>query len=390
MTGSMIKRGDQTYLLRLSLGRDKVTGKRLYRTETVHGTKKEAEARLRDLINEYDRGITSSPSKQSLNEFLLHWLESKQANIKARTIQDYTGVWKRYLRDGIGRLPLDKLSPSEIQKRYDAMVAQGLSPLTVRRLHTVLHQALARAVKWRMLSANPAADLELPSLKRRRVARALTVEQAQAFLQACHQHRLGAAFRLALETGMRPQEYTALQWSDIDFAGQAVRVTKTLFFPKGGGWRLEEDTKTDLSCRGVALSAEALEELRQHRTQQLQERLFLGPDWKGSGHDFVFTNGQGGPISPVILTRAFKQILQAAKLPNLRVYDLRHSHATLLLQGGVAPKVASERLGHSTITLTMDTYSHVLPSMQREAASKVSSILRPAKGEPPTDSRITS
>ena len=324
MTGSIIKRGERTYLLRLSLGKDAVTQKRLYHTETVHGTRKEAEARLRQLVGEFERGTLVARSSQSLNEFIVKWLESTKGRVRGRTHEDYVALWERYLKNDMGRLPLAKISAMRIQDEYSAMMGRNLSPLTVRRLHTVLNQALKQAVRWRLLGHNPAADVDLPANRTIKVLRAMTLEQAQAFLLATLGHRWGCLLRFALRTGMRPEEYFALQWADIDFDHAVARVSKVVVHPKGGGWNFEEP-KTAGSRRTVALDPVDLEELRAHRAQQAQERLLAGNRWL-SNHDFVFTNENGGPIHEGNLTsRAYKPALKKAGLSEkFRLYDLRH------------------------------------------------------------------
>lgn len=367
MRGSIDKRGDRTYRIRLSLGYD--GGKRITLTETYHGTRKEAEARLRDLIAEYDRGHVTKRSRISLNDFLEQWFKTVKTKIRQRTFDDYQGVADRYLKEGLGRLPLTSLTPLGVQKIYQELQDRGLSAQTVRRLHTVLNQALRQGVKWKMLSYNPASDVELPRAKRNRVIRAMTAGQALLFVKACKGHRWEMVLIFALDTGMRPEEYLALQWEDIDWDKGFAMVNKALVRPKGGGWKFEEP-KTESSRRAVDLDDKLLQDLRAHRTRQLQERLFAGPRWDTS-HNFVFTNDEGGPISATnLLLRGFKRVLEAAGLAStFRLYDLRHTHATMLLQSGENIKVVSDRLGHAGVSITLDTYSHVLPDMRRGAAS---------------------
>lgn len=391
MTGSIIKRGDKTYLLRLSLGKDKVTGKRLYHTKTVHGTKKEAEARLRDLVREYEQGGVVAASTASLNEFLEQWFLTARQRLRERTFGDYRQLCRCYIEGNLGRLPLGKITPVAIQKRYAELQEKGLSAPTIRKLHVVLSQALKQAVRWRMLPHNPALDVDLPAKRGQKILRAMTREQAQAFLRALEGRRWGTVLSFALRTGMRPEEYLGLQWSDVDFDRAQVRVTQVLVRPNGGRWKFEEP-KTAGSRRTIALAPRDLEELKAHRAQQLQERLFAGDRWQ-SQWDFVFTNETGGPVYEGNLTkRAFKPALEQAGLSSsFRLYDLRHTCATLLLLAGEHPKVVSERLGHSSVSITLDTYSHVLPTMQAGAAAKLADMLEaaPALGvQPPERSTV--
>lgn len=366
------KRGERTYRIRLPLGYD--GGTRTTYTETVHGTLKEALARHRDLQAELERGTLSRRSRRSLNEFLTDWLETAKGRLKRRTHQEYSALVARYIKEDIGRISLDKFTPISIQQFYNKLTKQGLSARTVRTVHTVLSQALKSAVRLRMLPYNPARDVDLPKHRGQKVMRSMDLPQAQAFLEATRSHRFGAVFRAAIELGCRPQEYCALEWPDLNWDTGALTITKAMVWPRGGGWVIET-TKTEHSQRQLVLSPTLLEDLRAHRAAQLQQRLFMGPEWKGS-REFIFTNSFGGPLNPGTLNEAFKDLLKSAGLPtSFRVYDLRHTAATLMLQAHTPPKVAAERLGHSTIRLTMDTYSHVIPSMQQEVASKFEGLL---------------
>lgn len=376
MTGQVIKRGDQRYLVRIFLGRDPITGKRSYHTETFHGSKRGAEGKLRDLLTSYEKGTLVARSTKTLNEHMEKWLATVRLKVKNRTYEDYAGIWERYLKDGLGHLQLARINVLAIQKLYNDLVGRGLSPATVRRLHSVLNPALRQAVRWRLLATNPATDVELPTRRRKEVIRAMTLEQALAFLGATLGHRWGSVLSFALQTGMRPEEYLALQWSDIDWERAQARIDKVLVRPKGGGWKFETP-KTKSSRRMIDLDPRLLEELKTHRAAQLERRLFAGEKWQAGGHDFVFTNDYGGPISGTnLLLRGFKPVLKAAGLPaTFRLYDLRHTQATLLLLAGEHAKVVSERLGHASIQLTLDTYSFALPSMQVAAAKKIGDLL---------------
>lgn len=377
MKGSILKRGEKTYLLRISLGRDRVTGKRAYRTETYHGTRREAETKLRDMVRQFEQGSLVAKSSGTFNEFFEEWIGVARGRLRQRTYEDYLGIWERYLKEKMGRLPLDKITPRTIQAQYRGMIDRGLSPLTVRRLHTVLNQALRQAVRWKMLAHNPAADVDLPANRSSNVIRAMDLDQSQAFMAATASFRWGVVLRFALRTGMRPEEYLALQWSDINTDLCLATVRQVVVRHKGGGWKFDEP-KTASSRRSVAIGPKDLEDLAAYRAQQLQERLFAGPRWK-SEWDFVFTNEIGNPIYDGNLTkRTFKPALEAAGLSKtFRLYDLRHTHATLLLLAGEHPKVVSERLGHSSVSITLDTYSHVLPMMQTESARKIADLLTP-------------
>ncbi len=374
MTGSVIKRKNGSYLIRISLGRDS-TGKRLYHTETVNDTKKEAERRCRELVAQFERGGVVSQDKVSLNVYLREWLEvAKKPKISARTLGDYADVLERYVEKGIGRLPLSKVTVLHVQGLYAEMNDNGLSGLTIRNLHSVLNQAFKQAVRWRKLSYNPAADVELPSRKRQNIIRAFTKEQALIFLRTVDGKPKGLLFEVALHSGMRPGEYLGMTWDCVDWEAGTVRVEKAVTRPKGQKPFLGPP-KTPESRRTIPLPQSLMKKLRVHRTEQLQERLLAGARWEDL--DLVFPNSLGRIQNERNLTqRYFKTSLKEAELSKeFRLYDLRHTCATLLLLANENVKVVSERLGHASVRLTLDTYQHVLPSMQKQATETLANML---------------
>ena len=224
-----------------------------------------------------------------------------------------------------------------------------------------------------MLQANPADVVELPRQERKEM-KALSQEDAAKFLAAAAADAYAVVFSLALATGMRPEEYLGLLWKDVDLVKGTATVQRTLIWRGGGGWYFGEP-KTARSRRTIPLPPSVLKSLVEHRRRQLETRMLAGDSYQN--HDLVFANTDGGPLHIRNLTnRHYKKILERAGLSKkFRLYDLRHSCATLLLSANEHPKVVSERLGHASITLTLDTYSHVLPSMQQAATEKLESML---------------
>lgn len=237
----------------------------------------------------------------------------------------------------------------------------------------MLRQALKQAVRWRLLPVNPAADVDLPKWKKREM-RAMSPEEAERFRRACEGRPMGLLFSFLLATGLRPGEALGLRWRDCELEARQVRVTQTLVRLKSGAWEFRPP-KTRTSRRTVPVPRSLARELLEHRRRQAARRLAKGPKWQD--HDLVFSGLQGQPIDAHNLgTRYFKAILKVARLSHeLRVYDLRHSCATLLLAAGEHPKVVAERLGHATTTLTLDTYTHVLPGMQERATERLEEML---------------
>jgi integrase len=372
MSGQLIKKGEHKWLVRVFRGRDPKTGKKKYFSKQVNGNKKDAQKFLNGVLREIDLGIFIEPSTMTLSEYLDQWMESAaRPRVSRRTADGYDGLLRRYIKEPLGIKRLDNLKALDIQKVYADMQVRGLSARVVRHTHSALHNALKQAVKWGLLSRNPSDLVELPKVlhKERRV---LSQEEAVRFLDAAVDMPRGLLFEFALITGMRPEEYLALQWSDIDFDHHTAIIQRALVRHKKE-WSFEKP-KTAKSRRTVVLPAPLLHKLSDHKRKQAEARLKIGPDWQA--HNLVFCTETGTPLSiPNLTYRYFRPILERAELPQIRLYDLRHSCATLLLIADENPKVVSERLGHSTVMLTLDTYSHVLPTMQQQATAKLEKML---------------
>ena len=352
--GQIIRRGDRKFLIRIYLGLD-ANGKRKYHNQTIHGTKKEAQQALTDLLLKQDKGQLAGPVVTTLNAYLDHWLETAaRPRLRPKVFLEYAAQLVRYVRPALGSMRLSQLSPLAIQGLYGGMLARGLSVRTVRLAHAILRNALRQAVKWRILASNPADAVDLPKQQRKEML-AMTEAEAARFLAATAGGPWHELFALLLSTGLRPSEAIALRWTDLDLPGDRLMVQRKAT-RVGGRW-LYEEPKTSKSRRTI--------DLPQEITKLLNERVRDG--------DLVFSNGRGEPpdLRTVTLYH-FKPALERAGLPiSIRLYDLRHTHATLLLLAGIHPKIVSERLGHSSITITLDTYSHVLPGMQKESADTV-------------------
>ncbi len=371
MPGQIIKRGKNTWLVRVYMGRN-ADGKRRYHNKTIHGTKKEAEKYLGQVLRDRDMGIYAEPSKQTLGEYLDQWLEKvAKPRVMPRTFSSYSGLVNSYIRPGLGDRRLDKLNPLDIQELYNDMQERGLSPRTVRYVHAVLHSALDQAMKWGLLVRNVTELVDLPRRKRKEM-RCLSPDEARAFMETAKEERWGLLFLLMLTTGLRPGEALGLRWNDVDFENKRLYVRYTLVRVRNQkSWKLEEP-KTSKSRRTVPLPDSIVKMLSTHQKNQAEE-ILKNRGYKN--HGFVFASNTGEPVIDRNLLRDFKSILKKTGLPDIRLYDLRHTCATLLLVAGENPKVVSERLGHSSVTLTLDTYSHVLPDMQKAATQKLENML---------------
>jgi len=373
--GQMVERGDNKWLVRVFTGRNDATGKRIYHNKTIHGTKKDAQRYLNGVLRDLDLGLFAEPSRMTLSEFLDKWLkESAKPSVSDRTYQNYVWLLKTYVRPKLGGVRLSALKPLEIQSLYtDLHQGRGLSAKSVRHVHATLSGALNQAVKWRLIAQNPAGVVDLPKIERKEML-ALSPEEVSRFLEAAQSDRYGVMFTFAVITGMRPGEYMGLKWSDIDLERGTATVQRSLLIVATEKGERFSDPKTPQSRRTIPLPGAMLRQLREHRRRQAEERLRAGSEW--AGLDMVFCTDSGKLLDlHNVRVRNFKPILTRAGLPEkLRLYDLRHTCATLLLGEGVHPKVASERLGHSSVVLTLNTYSHVLPTMQSDASEKLEKL----------------
>ncbi len=388
MQGEILKRGKSSYQIRIYLGRGE-DGKKRYHIETVRGKKRDAENRRAELLIKFSKGGNFDNTKLTVNEYLNSWIvNSLTGSVADRTKFDYERTLDRYVRPRIGDELLIKLQPIQIQQIYTEMRALGLSGRTIRFVHEVLRRAFNQAVKWNVLEKNPIHSVDSPKRTAREMS-ALTPEQAVAFLNEAKKDRYFAMWLIAIETGMRPEEYFGLQWSDLQdgvLIVQRVVVRKQglkkqgLEKAAGGSWTFEEP-KTTRSRRAIPLSKTALAALEIHKQNQIAERLKAGKNYYDNG--LIFCTQIGTPLQVNNLrNRHFQLILKRAGLPKaIRMYDLRHTCATFLLLAKENPRVVQARLGHASVVLTLDTYSHVIHTMQEQATSAIEGLLVKAELE---------
>lgn len=312
---------------------------------------------------------------------MLNWLDTVKPTVRPRTHKRYAELMTLHAIPLLGKTSLAKLSAQQVQALYAAKLAAGLSPTTVRHLATVLHGALAQAERLGLVARNPVALVDPPRNAETEM-RVLAPEQVQALLRAVQGDRLEALYVVAVSTGLRQGELLALRWRDVDLAGGALSVRATLQRTKNQGYVLCAP-KTKQSQRRIILGAVATTALRAHRARQAEERLAMGEAWDSS-LDLVFPNTLGKPMDGTnLLHYHFYPLLKRSGLPRIRFHDLRHTAATLLLGRGVNPKIVSEMLGHASISITLDVYSHVLPAMQAQAAAAMDDALGAAMMVPP-------
>ena len=388
--GEVIARGERRWMIRWSLGRDEATGRYRAKTKTIRGTRRDAERELRRIQRSRDTGGYCEPSKETLNAFLDRWLESSGSRVSPRTLADYTWLLKRYVRPHLGHFRLEQIRPLDVQEMLGALEkqttiygqgrkgeenkpARTLSPRTIRLAHAILGSALKQAVRWELLHRNPADYVDLPRQERREM-QALTAEQVATLREQLAVDSYAPLFDFLIGTGARPGEALALRWQDLDLEEGRATIRRAL--TKVDGKPAFKGPKTAGSRRAIPLPSSLVAVLREHRKRQAQQILKLGAAYDREA-ELVFANEAGGPLDlRNVVNRHFKPALERAKLSStIRLYDLRHTHATALLAAGVHPKVAAERLGHSSTRQTLDTYSHVLPGMQEEATRLIEESL---------------
>jgi len=378
----MIRRSKGSWSLILYLGRDPVTGKKRQKCVTFRGTQKAAERELNRRVREVDAGVYVESGRITVVEFLKKWLESIKANIGAKTHERYTGVVNGHLIPVLGALPRGKLQPFHIQEAYAKWQAAGfrkdqrkgvLSPQIVLHHHRILRTALHAAVKWQLLSRNPADALTPPRVPFKEFT-VMDESHTAWLLDALGGTKLHVPVVLAVCAGMRRGEVLALKWSDVDLTLGNLVVRRSLSQTKAG-----IDFKEPKSRKGhrvISLPSMAVDILQAHLGIQNTRKVELGDAWRDLG---LVCPGDGGSMwPPNRLSEEFAYLVRSRKLERIRFHDLRHSHASQLLRAGASPKVISERLGHSKVGFTLDTYAHLLPDVQDEAAAQIDARLRAA------------
>jgi len=378
MRGTIIKRGD-SYRIKVSLGKDAITGKYLSHYETVRGNKKDAEKRLNELIHQRNNGTFIKPGKVTLREYLKTWLADYcKPNLSPRTHELYSYICYKHIIPTLGSTLLVELKPQHLQRLYAEKLNSSLSRRTVQIIHVTLHKALKNAVKTGLLIRNIAEAVDAPKIQRPEM-RVMNESDLHLFLEYAKDTPYYALFYTALFTGMRRAELLALSWSDVDLTLCQLSVTRSMQYLNSGDLKNRitfKEPKTSKSRRLIALSPSTAIVLAEHREKQDELRQSL--DYLPlSDDDLVFSHYDGSPLLPNTITHAWIKLTRKCGLSGVRLHDARHTHASLLLKQGVHPKIVQERLGHGSIQITLDTYSHVAPGLQQAAANKFDDIVLP-------------
>ena len=380
MRGHIRKRGN-SWAIVLEV-RDPVTGARkrkwhsYSRGDGTAATRKEAEAECRRLLTELEGGAYIDPTKETIASFLDRWLAHMQGQVSPRSHERYAELCRKNIAPLLGGISLTKLQPAHISAAYSKALTSGhrqgrggLSPRTVTHMHRILRQALQQAVEWQMLTRNPADLVKPPKVERKQMS-VLDAAGTAELIDAARSYTIFIPIVLGVLCGLRRGEIAALRWRSIDLDAGQLAVVASIEETRAGC--REKETKSG-RCRTIALPALVIAELRKHRLDQATALLSIGVRVTPDHH--VVMQADGTPLKPNSLTHAFTTFVEARGLKRVRLHDLRHSHATHMLAAGVHPKIASERLGHSKVGITLDLYSHVLPGMQAEAAIQVDALI---------------
>lgn len=342
--------------------------------KSIYGkTRAEVANKLAKAVSDAAGGIVFDDKGLTVGKYLNLWLkDSVQDTVRLTTYQGYERIVRLHIKPTLGAIRLDKLNPVHVRSLYRERLESGLAPRMVQLIHVTLHKALKQAVNDGLVPRNVTEAVKAPQPVKKEM-RPLNPEQARVFLKTASGERLEALHILAVTTGMRQGELLGLKWEDVDLEARTIRVRRTLSTATGGGVNFNPP-KTAKSRRRIRLTELAVSSLRRHRKAQLEERMRLAGLWQD--HDLIFTTGVGTPVCRAdLITRSFKPLLKKASLPDIRFHDLRHTCATLLLIRGVHVKLVQELLGHSTIAVTLDTYSHVLPGMDDGLADTMDEAL---------------
>lgn len=359
MKGHIRKRGNK-YCIVIDIGPDPETGKRRQKWFSGYKTKKEAQADVAKKITELNEGTFVEPSKITLKDYLVQWLEIKKMCVEKSTFSSYSSNITYHIIPSIGMIALHKLNVIHIQKCYKSALDNGVSNNSILLLHRILKTALNLAVKQNIISRNPADFVEIPK-KEKTSIQTWTEEEVKRFLLHSQESRYHIAYLIAITTGMRLGEVLGLRWQDVDFRNHTVTINQTV----GGDDKVKNTAKTNASKRTIPVPVETIEAIKKHRIQINKEKLRMGSAYQDL--DLINCNESGGVLKRDPFRRKFYKEINNAKVKKIKIHDLRHTHATILLKQGVNPKIISERLGHTDISLTLRVYSHVLPNMQEEA-----------------------
>ena len=375
MRGSLLKRGETwSYVLYLGRGPD---GKKQQKWVGGFRTRREAEAALTEALERVRTATWADPGRQTVGDYLEDWLTAVRPSLRSSTATSYEHTLRKWVIPRIGHLRLGALTSAKLSALYGELLKSGrhdgksgLSTRSVAYTHRIVTHALKDAISWGLLTRNPATHVDPPRVARPEM-KVWTQKEVQRFLASVADDRLYALWTVLLATGLRRGEALGLRWDDVDLDRRRLSIQRAVTVVDYE--IVVSEPKTARGRRSVSIDPTTAAVLAAHRKRQLEESMAWGPAWQDSG--YVFTTEDGRVLHPQRVTQVFKRLANEAGLPPIRLHDLRHTAATLALTAGIHPKVVSERLGHATVGITLDTYSHVGEGLQEEAAARVAGLI---------------
>ena len=370
--GSIQKRGNNSYRVIISCGYDLETGKRIQKTFTVRGSKKDAEKLMTEKLREYDTGVLCTSKDMLFSDYLDYWFEQHcKVNCKATTCQGYLQKINHDIKPILGKIKLQELSPIHIQQFCSIKLKEGKSKRTVKQFRAIIHSALKQASKWRLVALNVCDNVEAPKPD---ICEYTTLDKNQMIqlINASQTSDIYIPILIGIYTGMRRGEICGLKWNNVDFNNSTISVTQALYNTKEQGL-IFDTPKSKKSIRKISISKTLVDILKNELEKQKVLEQQVGINYQHN--NLVCCNEDGSMINPDCLNPKLKRILKNNNLPLIRFHDLRHSHASLLLEQGNQLKVISDRLGHSNIGITADIYTHVNDCTNKEVADKFDALL---------------
>jgi integrase len=345
----------------------------------VKGTKKDAEKHLAELLYEIDSGGYTKPTHLTVGEYLKQWIDDYAVlHSRPSTVRSYRIMIRRHLSPALGGIKMIDLRPQHLESYYAKKLkggrvdgTGGLSARSVHHHHRLIHTVLEHGVRQGLVARNAADAVEPPRPLRPRL-KVVTTEDLLRLIEFAKNSFYFLPIYTAAYTGLRRGELLGLRWCDVNLDLVSISVTQTLYRVRGRGYVIQEP-KSARGRRVVDLPPSLALLLRRHRKRQEEMGILVGKPLVETV--FVFADPDGKPIDPDTLSHNFARVVLKAGLHNIRFHDLRHAHASLMLKAGIHPKIVSERLGHSSVAFTLDTYSHVVPSLQEQAAKRFDEML---------------
>ena len=364
------KTGEIHYQITVEGGYDPLTGKRIRAYKNVKGSKREANSVMHKMITEMEDGKLTKKSPLTVSAWMDVWLGEYLPNIEETTRIGYRTKIKCHIKPSIGDIFVSSLRAEHIQRMVNGMIADGLAPKSIRDTYNILNKAMKKTVKLQIIAHNPCEGVELPKLKKYR-ADIYTPTMIQTILDKAKDTDMYLPIYLLVKLGLRRGELLALRWSDIDFKNNVLKVRHNMV-------RTEEsytikEPKSEAGIRDIHLSKEVSSILKQERIKYMNDLFNYGAGFQNL--EFVIRQENGAPYHPDSMSQKWRRFLEKHNLPQRRLHDLRHSNATALIQAGVSPKVVQQRLGHADVQITLNTYTHVLPEMDVEAAEKLDEFM---------------